>query len=148
MSGFCGMKNIKNKISELLKRRPVRYFLSSCAAFAINYAVLLALEWLLRGRSGLSMELAAIPAFILSSQVNFWINRRWVFCSDKAALPELAGYYSLALFSFLVKTYLLLEFGVRVLRLPLAVASPISEAVMFLINYAVQKTVIFRRRKR
>lgn len=136
------------KIRSLLGRKPVRYFLSSVAAFAVNYAMLLVLERLLRGFSGLSMEIAAVPAFLISSQLNFRLNRRWVFRSEKRVLPELLGYYSLAAVSFLIKTYVLLEIFVRIFRFPLALAQPIAEAVMFLVNYAVQKTVIFNKKKR
>lgn len=136
------------KIRSLLLRKPVRYFISSVAAFAVNYAMLLVLERLLRGFSGLSMEIAAVPAFLVSSQLNFRLNRRWVFRSEKRVLPELLGYYSLAAVSFLIKAYVLLEIFVRIFRIPLALAQPIAEAVMFLVNYALQKTVIFNKKKR
>lgn len=142
------MRSILEKIMELLKKRPVRYLISSGTAFVINYVILLGLEFILRNFSGLSMELAAVPAFITSSQVNFWINRRWVFRSQKAVLPELAGYYSLAIFSFSVKTYVLLEIAVRLIKLPLPIASPLSEMIMFAVNYIIQKTVIFNKKRR
>ena len=129
---------IKKLIEKLLAAQSVRYLISSCVAFAADYAVLLALNAVLSG---------AI-SFAISSQLNFWINRRWVFRSEKSPLPELGGYYSLALISFSVKTFVLLELEVRVLKIPLAIAKPLAEAVMFAVNYFVQKKIIFGRRRK
>ena len=134
------------KLKKLLTAQPVRYLISSCAAFAADYAILLVLEPLLSGTTFFSMELAAAVSFAVSSQLNFWTNRLWVFKSKKSPLPELGGYYSLALVSFSVKTFLLLELLVRALRLPLFISKPIAEAVMFTVNYIVQKKLIFRRK--
>ena len=139
---------IKRLIEKLLAAQSVRYLISSCVAFAADYAVLLALNAVLSGATFLSMELSAVISFAISSQLNFWINRRWVFHSEKSPLPELGGYYSLALVSFSVKTFVLLELEVRVLKIPLAIAKPLAEAVMFAVNYFVQKKIIFGRRRK
>lgn len=133
---------------QLLDKQAVRYLMSSCAAFLVEYVLLLVLNSLLGGITIFSMELAAILAFICGSQINFWINRRWVFSSKKAVLPELGGYYSLAAFSFSIKTFVLLELTVRLVGIPLAIAKPMVEIVMFAVNYFVQKTLIFRRKKK
>ena len=132
-------------VKQLLKSQPIRYFLSSCLAFAAEYVILLALNALLAGVTLFSMELGAVIAFVFGSQINFWVNRLWVFRSKKAVLPELGGYYSLAAVSFSIKTFVLLELFVRVIGMPLAIAKPIAEAVMFAVNYFVQKLLIFRR---
>lgn len=135
-------------LKKLLSVKAVRYLISSCAAFLADYAVFLALDRLLAGASVLSMELSAVISFAISSQINFWINRRWVFGSDKPPLPELGGYYSLAGVSFCVKTFLLLELFVRVIKLPKALAKPLCECVMFAVNYIVQKKIIFKKREK
>ena len=139
------MKKLVALIKKLYAAQSVRYLISSCAAFVVDYIVLLILDSLFSGASVLSMELAAVIAFAISSQINFWINRVWVFRSKKSPLPELGGYYSLALISFSAKTFVLLELAVRLLKLPLAVAKPIAEAVMFAVNYIVQKKLIFKK---
>ena len=56
----------------------------------------------------------------------------------------LGGYYALAAVSFSVKTFVLLELMVRVLGIPLAIAKPIAEVIMFAINIIIQKVVIFK----
>lgn len=140
------MKALGEIIKKLWHTPSVRYLASSCIAFAADYTVLLAAESLLSQKLPLAMELSAIIAFAISSQINFWINRCWVFESKKSPLPELGGYYSLALVSFSLKTFVLLELFVRVFRIPLAISKPIAEAVMFAVNYLVQKKLIFRRK--
>lgn len=142
------MNKIKDSIKKFFSAQSVRYFASSCAAFAADYALLLVLDKLLGGASVFSMEISAIIAFAISSQINFWINRLWVFRSKKSPLPELGGYYSLALVSFSIKTFVLLELFVRVIGLPLAISKPAAEAIMFAVNYFVQKKIIFRVKKR
>lgn len=144
--GGGGVKKLSGAIKGLLGRQAVRYFLSSCAAFAVDYAITLILSAALGGLVPMAMELAATVAFACSSQVNFHINRAWVFRSHKKIWPELVGYYSLALVSFSVKTFVLLEALVRLVGLPLALAKPLAEAVMFVFNFFVQKLLIFRRR--
>lgn len=141
------MKSVVSLINKLLSVQAVRYLISSCAAFVADYTVLLVLESVLSPQLTLAMELSAVIAFAISSQINFWINRVWVFKSEKSPLPELGGYYSLALVSFSVKTFVLLEILVRILRLPLIFAKPIAEVTMFAVNFLVQKLVIFKRKQ-
>lgn len=139
------MNKLKQLIIKLYNMTPLRYIASSGVAFIIDYALLLVLEHLMSGLS-VSMEIAAVIAWLVSSQTNFWINRLWVFKSDKKILPELGGYYALAGTSFCVKTFVLLELFCRVLNIPLPIAKPLAEAVMFAVNYVVQKLLIFKRR--
>lgn len=141
------MKSLKTFVGSLLSAQPVRYLISSCICFAIDYAALIILDRLIGGAVFLSMEVSVALAFALSSQINFWINRLWVFRSDKSPLPEMGGYYSFALVSFSVK-FVIIEISVRLIGLSLFVARPIAEAVMFAINYLVQKTLIFRRKNK
>ncbi len=141
------MQKLKSLAKRLLGVQPLRYLISSCTAFAADYTLFLAFDRLLSGASFLSMEIAAVIAFAVSSQINFWINRRWVFHSNKPPLPEICGYYSLALVSFGIKTFVLLEIAVRLLLIPKAIAKPLAEAIMFAFNFLVQKRYIFRRKK-
>ena len=71
-----------------------------------------------------------------------------MFRSEKPPLPELGGYYSLALISFALKTYVFIEIMYRLIKLPLAVAMPVAEVIMFAVNYFVQKKIIFRRKSK
>ena len=142
------MEKLKSLISKFLSVQSFRYLISSCIAFAADYIMLLLLDSVFSGATVFSMEISAIIAFAVSSQINFWINRKWVFKSDKSPLPELGGYYSLALVSFSRKIFVFMEIMVRLLKFPIAVARPIAEVSMFAVNYLVQKTFIFRRREK
>lgn len=135
-------------VKNILSKQPVRYLISSCVAFAVDYAVLLVLNSVLHGAAVFSLELSAVAAFALSSQVNFWINRKFVFRSAGSIPKELGGYYSLALASFCVKTFLLLELFVRVFGIPLAISKPLAEVIMFGVNFLVQKKIIFKKREK
>lgn len=141
------LKKLTSLIKSLLSRQPVRYIISSCVAFVADYIVLLILSAFLSDRFSLAMEISSAAAFVVSSQINFWINRVWVFKSKKPPLPELGQYYSLAAVSFCVKTFVLLELFTRVFHIPLFIAKPIAEAVMFVVNFAVQKMIIFKNKK-
>lgn len=140
------MEKLKKLIIRLYNMTSLRYIASSGIAFIIDYALHLTLESAFSGFA-LALEVGAVIAWAVSSQTNFWINRKWVFRSDKAVLPELGGYYGLAGFSFVIKTFVLLELMCRVLMIPLFIAKPIGEVVMFAFNYLVQKKLIFKRKK-
>lgn len=136
---------IKALTVKLYNVQALRYIVSSGIAFVIDYVLLLIIESSL-GELSLAMEIAAIVAWIISSQINFWINRVWVFGSKKSPLPELGGYYALAAVSFSVKTFVLLELMVRVLTVPLVIAKPIAEVIMFAVNFIIQKLLIFKKK--
>lgn len=138
-------KRIKALIIKLYNMQALRYIASSGIAFIIDYILLLAFEALL-SNIVIAMEIAAVLAWLISSQINFWINRTWVFKSKKSPLPELGGYYALAAVSFSVKTFILLELMVRALSIPLAIAKPIAEILMFAANFVVQKLLIFKKK--
>lgn len=142
------MEKLRSLIVKILSVQSFRYLISSCIAFAADYVILLILDSFFRGATVFSMEISAMIAFAISSQINFWINRKWVFKSDKSPLPELGGYYSLSLVSFSLKIFVFMEIMVRLLKLPIAVARPIAEVSLFASNYLIQKTFIFRRRKK
>lgn len=124
---------------------PVKYLFSSCLAFAIDYVLHLYLNSVIPLAA--SMEIGAFLAWCCSSAVNFTVNRSFVFHSSaplKVALPE---YYSLAIVVHLLKSYVILELLTRVLHIPLEIAKPIAEVVLFAGNYIVQKKFIFKRKE-
>ncbi len=125
---------------------PLKYLFSSCLAFGIDYVLHLALEAVLP--FSFAMEIGGFVAWCVSSLTNFFVNRHFVFRSAaplKAALPE---YYSLALVVHLIKNYVLLEILVRGLHIPLGLAKPMGEVVLFAGNYLIQKRFIFKKQKK
>ncbi len=120
---------------------PLKYLASSVAAFGVNYVLLLVLDK--RIPSVGSMELAAVIAWIVSSFLNFTLNRKWVFRSDTSYKAAFLEYYSLAVVVFCIKTFGFLELLTRVLHLELWFAVPVTEAILFVCNYFIQKKWIF-----
>jgi len=124
-------------------RTPVLYFLSSCLAFVIDFALLLLFNSLLPFSA--SMEIGALLAWVISSLTNFYCNRNLVFHSSVPLKKAFLEYYSLAAVVFLVKTYVILELLTRGLHLSLDIAKLIAEAILFCSNYIIQKKFIFKK---
>jgi len=123
---------------------PLKYLFSSGIAFLLNWLLFVILDFLLGQK--LSWEFSTIPAWIISSFINFTLNRLWVFRSVvplRKALPE---YYSLAVIVYLIKTYLIMEICNRLLHMDPAWAMPIAEVVLFVSNYFIQKKLIFKKK--
>ena len=125
---------------------PFKYLFSSVIAFCVNYVLLLVLDK--RIPSVGSMELAALIAWIVSSFINFTINRKWVFHANGPYKKAFLEYYSLAAVVFCIKTFGFLELLTRVLHLELWFAAPVAEAILFVCNFFIQKKWIFKRKEK
>ena len=136
---------IKRYFSVFLSSKILKYVFSSVLAFVIDYALLLILNAVLPYAS---LEIGAFIAWCVSSFVNFNVNRRFVFSSDADIKKALAEYYSLAAAVFVLKTYVLIEFLTRALYFPLSIAKPVGEVIFFIINYIVQKLIIFKKSRK
>ena len=122
-----------------------KYLLSSGVAFIIDYILLMFLDSVLPAAS---LEIGAFLAWIVSSLTNFFLNRNFVFMSQaplKKALPE---YYGLAGIVFVLKTYVVLEFLIRLIGIPLKYSKLIAEVIFFVSNYIIQKLYIFTKNKK
>ena len=140
-------KQVSRWWSLFLSSHILKYIFSSVVAFVVDYILLILLTDLLGGIiPKLSMEVAALLAWITSSITNFTINRSFVFRSNAPLIPALGEYYGLAVVVFLLKTYVVLELLTRVLFIPLGIAKPIAEVVFFVTNYFIQKKLIFKKR--
>lgn len=123
-----------------------KYLASSVLAFLCNYAVALVLENFVFKDLVFGVEVATTVAWVISSFLNFNVNRTFVFKSKGKYLLSCAEYYGLAVTVFLIKNFVFLELLVRVLRIPLWIAMPISEVVMYVSNYFIQKKLIFKKK--
>lgn len=134
------------KCSHILK-----FMTSSLAAFLVNYVLVLILYHIVLTPDvvgELSMEISTLVAWPFSSYFNFILNRKWVFRSEVPFGKSLAEYYGLAVISFVMKSYVFLEILKRLLGIPLAIAMPISELAMYIVNYFVQKKFVFASEKK
>lgn len=135
--------------SLFLSSHILKYIFSSVVAAAIDYVLLLVLTDLLGGvLPALSMEVAALLAWIVSSLSNFMINRNFVFRSNAHVLKAMGEYYALAAPVFIIKSYGLIELLTRVISVPLWIAKPIAEVAFFVANYFIQKKLIFKKKQK
>ena len=92
--------------------------------------------------SGAGLATANILARIASSSLNFTINRRLVFNSNKSLARSAAGYFTLAAFILAGNTAVLTILTGR-LGIGSMTAKIITEVIFFVISWTVQRYVVF-----
>jgi len=137
----------------------LKYITSSLISFLIYYILVLLLKkYVFTGdvlfekpeflRKVLTpVDCATLISWIISSFINFMLNKNFAFRSKTKFLPALGEYYSLAAITYAVKNFVLLKFFYEVLHIPLWIAVPISELGMYVVNYLVQKKFIFKKKE-
>lgn len=130
-------------IQKLAKRHAklIKFLLSSGVSFLVDIS---AYALLLRLTAGLAQSLiiSNITARIISSTVNYTINRNIVFGHSDSVLKSAVRYYLLAAGILLANT-LLLSFLVHSLQVPKIPAKLLVEITLFTISWLVQRFVIF-----
>jgi putative flippase GtrA len=115
----------------------LRFSFSSLAASIIDTAIFYVMIL-----HGTSLSGSVVTARILSSMVNFTINRDFVFRSDVSLPKALAKYYALVVFIGTL-SYLSIDFLHGTLHVDLIAAKIASEAVLYLVSFLVQRDLIF-----
>lgn len=139
-SHFRGFRDSVRIYKEILK-----FTLSSLSSFLLDY-LLFSMLMLLLPHTAIAILLANIAARIVSAFYNYSMNCRFVFHSDQK-IREASKYFVLAGF-ILVMNNLLLELFVQILCVPVHPAKLLTECLLFLISWLMQKHVIFRKKKR
>ena len=92
-----------------------------------------------------SYSVSMTAAWVVSSFINFIINKKWVFRSDKSFIRSMLGFYALATPVFVLKAFVftpILEAG----SVSFKVTYLIVNAAMYIINYFIQKKFIFKKK--
>lgn len=118
-----------------------KYSVIALASFFVDYSIFLLLSYL----AGVYYILSHVIARLCSGTFNFIANKHLVFKSkskkvSEALLYVVAVFVSLAITAFML--YCLVEFG----GISRALAKPLVEFLMFLINYAVLNKFVFAAR--
>ena len=116
----------------------IKYSLSSIISFVIDYSLFAIFSIFL------SITLSNIFARIISASINFTINKKVVFKSNKNLLISLVEYALLAIFILTCNT-LLLNLFVNI-GINKFVAKLIVEISLFIISFLVQKTFVFKKK--
>lgn len=124
----------------------LKFLCSSASAFLIDFVLLLVLDYILPiENENTRVLIAQLISWLVSSQYNFMVNHFLVFHRKGGICKAMLQYYLLAVFVFLGKTGVL---QLLIAIASLAVAKIICEAAFFLVNYFVQKKLIFNRKKK
>lgn len=144
-------EKIERLVDKLVKSTSVWYAASSLLAFVIEYIITLWLSSLflasLSMKNVVANSIAMTIAWVISSLVNFVVNRTLVFRSKERVLTSFVKYFALALPVFLIKSFGLVNLLLEFMRLPMWIAFPTAQTAMFVITYIVQKRYIFMKKK-
>ena len=116
-----------------------KYLFSSLASFAVDYA----LYWLCLGKLALSPLLSYALARLVSSQVNYHLNKHTVF-SGRGGRHSMAKYYALAVVQGLIGAGLV-QLLPTLIPIPAAVVKIPVDIVLFAISYLIQRDFVFNR---
>ena len=93
-----------------------------------------------------SYSVSMTVAWIVSSLVNFFVNKKWAFHSDKSTIRSMLGFYALAAPVFVLKAFVftpILEAG----SVSFKITYLIVNIAMYFFNYIIQKKIIFKKKK-
>lgn len=121
----------------------LKFSASSLAGFAVDTILLLVFTALFK-----DLLPAVILARLGSAAVNFWINRQLVFAEGRSLpLRSTIIRYALLAIVLLVVNYELLTL-LSAIGIPLLLAKILTEIILFLVSFSVQKRFLFRKRGR
>ncbi len=127
------------RIYKLLFRKIGAFMGSSLFSAAVDYVMFLLLRWLVPG----IMLVAVAGARIVSSLVNYFVNREVVF-KAKADHGSFIRYYLLVAFIMLLN-----YMGILVLTklfIPEIVAKVMMDALLFIVSYRAQNKLVFKKK--
>jgi len=122
-------------------RHAIKFIMSSLLSFFIDYTGRIIFGIWMSG------TLANVLARFISAPVNFFVNQKAVFKGDESTLKAAVKYALLALVILAGDTFVNEFLMVNTLRIPVAIAKPITETIMFCFSYVVQKVFVYRKQK-
>ncbi len=127
----------------------IKFSASGLIAFLLDFFLLMLFDFILdrlgfsAAEEGESLIFSVVAARMISSAVNFTVNRRIVFRSRKPLRKELWRYYALVLLILAVNSGIIYLLNI-VCNLPLIPAKLITELILFFVSFVIQKTVVFK----
>ncbi len=119
-----------------------KYLMSSLLAGAVDFLLLFLFMKIMN-----NLLFSVVISRMISSVINFLCNKKLVFNKSKVSMSEsLIKYYLLAGF-ILLCNYCLIRFLTYGLSLPLTLSKIMTEILLFLLVYKIQKSYIFRKNK-
>lgn len=141
-SHFSTIKDSARIYKEILK-----FSASSFFSFLLDYGLFALFNLVFGFVFGTwSLVFANVASRIISATVNFTLNRKLVFRSDKNLLHSALQYILLAIIILIGNTFVL-NLLVNHLMIASLLAKIITEVAFFLGSWFVQRTIIFRKKK-
>lgn len=126
--------------------RIFKFSLSSFTAFLVDYAVYSLVLLLFTDKISFgTLTFANIVARIVSSTLNFTINRNFVFKSTDNVFKSAVKYFSLAALVLLGNS-LVLNFFTHCLNINHYISKILTEMLFFLFNFTIQNFIIFKKK--
>ena len=126
--------------SFLIYKEIIKFSFASIISFLIDYSLFTIFSFFLN-----SLMLSNIFARIISASCNYLLNRKYVFESKNNLLKSILS-YSLLSISILILNTILLHIFVNIFLINRFISKLIVEIILFIVNYFVQKKIIFKRR--
>ncbi|WP_283243734.1 bifunctional glycosyltransferase family 2/GtrA family protein [Guopingia tenuis] len=125
-----------------------KFIMSSLIGFLVDYVLFNLLYALLGGMSNaaLQMLVSTVGARAVSSFVNYMVNKKVVFKSRDGMASTLVKYYTLVVV-ILAANYGLMLLLCNVLGMAAPLAKILVEVVLFVVNYLVQRTFVFKNKR-
>ena len=127
-------KTIKDSI--LVYKEIIKFSLSSIISFIIDYILFIILS------TNINISISTIIARIISSSINFILNKKIVFNSKNNLKKEIINYIKLAI-TILLLNIMIINILTLVINKPLA--KLLTEFILFIANYHIQKRIIFNK---
>jgi putative flippase GtrA len=121
-----------------------KFAAASFISWLIDYALVLLITAMTASlNTEISLLISVATARIISSTVNFTLNKRLTFRSNAKTSSALIKYFTLA------AVVLGLSYGgiwllTGVVGIPLAVAKPITDVLLWILNFVVQRAYVFK----
>ena len=137
-SHFCTVKDSVRIYGNIIK-----FAASSITGFAVDYGIYVLMVALTGGMSSaVSIPLSNVTARIVSSAVNYTINKRYVYKNNDSVMKTAVQYFTLAA-CILAGNTLLLDFLVNGLGTNHYVAKIFTEIIFFTLSWLIQEFFIF-----
>ena len=133
--------------SILIYAKLLKFTMISFTAFLLDYSLVLWLRMLTGSwPERVSLVFTVVAARACSATYSFTLNRFMVFKSKDNLLMRAAQFYLLAGI-LMVSSYALLDLTTIIMPGPLWIAKPLTDGILFFVNYFVQNKLIFRKHK-
>lgn len=115
-----------------------KYIMSSGLSFIIDISIFWLINTIFK-----NIILATIIARIISSLVNYIINRNIVFKSNLSRRKTIIQYYTLVLVQMLISAFSV-DFIFSIIKFNPTIIKIMVDSIIFVVNFLIQKYLIFK----